>query len=314
MRKYAYKRTLPVKITVFLVVFCGWNASAQMVPLAAQYYENQYLGNPAFVGMKAGVVNVNLGYRNQWKVIPGSPVTQSLTGDYRFDKKGMERVGLGLNVYSDKAGLIKRTRIMSSYAYHLPLNAENQEIHFGLSFGIMNERLDMEAIIADPNDVLADQFNQRSTYLDGDFGIVYINNKLTVQGAVPNLKKLLKKDIAVSVESSTFFMAFSYKIGANPDVVSVEPKFCFRGASDINNIWDAGAEIKFSNNALSLMGMYHSSHSSTVGLSVNYLDKVIIQGFYTSQLAAQREATGGSFEINLKVPIKLGDGIKNPKF
>ena len=303
--------SLPV-LTLILLITGVRQGVSQVTPMASQYYLNQYLGNPAFAGIEEGL-RINVAYRNQWRAIPGSPVTQSLTGDYRLDKFGGGKAGVGLNIYSDKAGLIKRTRVMSSYAYHLPLNGTNQAIHFGLSLGIMNERLDNESIIADPNDVLADLFNHRKSYLDGDFGIVYINDRLTIQGAVPNLKKFLKKDATVSVDGSTFYMAFSYKVGLHPEVLSLEPKFSFRGAEGIDNLWDLGTDVNFSHQ-VTLMGMYHSSHSTTFGLSVNYQDKCTVQGFYSNQLAAQREATGGSFEINLKVPLKFKDKVKSYSF
>lgn len=298
-------------LTILFITLAKPQVKAQLVPMASQYYENEYLGNPAFAGMQKGV-RVNMATRNQWKALPGSPSTQSLSADYNLENVNSGKVGTGLILYSDKAGLIRRTRLMASYAYHLPLSGNNQQLHFGLSLGAMHERMDFDALIGDPTDVSAGRFNQRKSYLDGDFGIVYTQDRLTVQGALPNMKKLLKKDVNITVDGSTFYMAFSYKIGRELDLISVEPKFSFRGARDINNLWDIGTNIKFSNNAIYLMGMYHSSRSSTFGLGVNYQDKVMIQGYYTNQLAAQRLDTGGSFEINLQVPIILKNKNRDP--
>ncbi|MGV3706827.1 MAG: PorP/SprF family type IX secretion system membrane protein [Arcticibacter sp.] len=302
MNLYINKRIMSAGWTLLLILACKGEIMAQLVPMASQYYENEYLGNPAFAGLKKDV-RVNLSTRNQWKSLPGSPSTHSLTADYYLEGVAGGRVGTGLNIYSDKAGLIRRTRVVGSYSYQLPLNGDDQTLRFGVSLGVMNEKLDFDAMIGDPNDLSADRFNERKSYLDGDFGIAYIQNRLTIQGALPNLKKLMKKDLNATVDGSTFFMAFSYKIGRELELICIEPKFCFRGARDINNLWDVGTNIKFSNNAIYLMGMYHSSRSSTIGLGLNYQEKVLIQGYYTSQLAAQRLDTGGSFEVNLQVPI-----------
>lgn len=288
-----------IGLTVVLLISNLRDISAQITPLASQYYQNQYMGNPALAGMDERLI-INLGYRNQWRVIPGSPVTQSLTADYRIDK-----VGMGLNVYSDNAGLIRRTRLMGSYAYHLPLNAENQSLHFGISLGLLSEKLDNENIVADPNDVLADAFNSRRMYLDGDFGIAYINDRFEWQGALPNLKKFLKKDFSNSADETTFFLSVSYKINKIQDIVSLEPKFCFRGAREFNSLWDVGTDMKFANNLIYVMAMYHSSKSSTIGFGINFQSKVLFQGFYSSQLAALREDSGGSFEIGLKIPLNI---------
>src|SRR5215217_5075345 len=101
------------------------DANAQLAPLGAMYYHNQYLNNPAFAGIGKGL-EVDLGYRQQWSTIPGSPKVQVLTGSYAMTPKA----GLGLNVYNDQTGLFKRTRVMGSYAYHLPLSSKNDKLSF----------------------------------------------------------------------------------------------------------------------------------------------------------------------------------------
>ncbi|WP_255607421.1 PorP/SprF family type IX secretion system membrane protein [Pedobacter polysacchareus] len=296
MMKLIVRRIL-VSGSIMIGLFAaGQNAMAQIRPLGAQYYENQYLSNPAFAGMNEGL-NVNIGYRNQWRSIPGSPVTMSLTGDYRYEK-----VGLGLSVYNDNAGLIGRTRVMGTYAYHLSLNGDNRSLHFGVSLGMMKEKLDNNNIIAAPDDISAQNFNQRKAFVDGDFGIAFTNERFTLQGALPNLKKFMQKDDQNTVDGSTYFVAASYKIGTSLDVVSIEPKISFRGAKDIDNIWDIGTNVKLENNILSFLGMYHSDKSSSFGVGVAY-DRYVIQGYYTSQLAGERQRTGGDFEINIKIKL-----------
>lgn len=285
-------------ILTMIFMFTGVGESrAQIRPLGTQYYENQYISNPAFAGMDQGM-NINMSYRNQWRAIPGSPVTMAVSGDYRV----VDKVGVGFNVYNDKAGLIGRTRVMGTYAYHLPLNIDNRELHFGISLGVMKQRLDEQNIIANPDDVLPARFNQRKGYVDGDFGMAYTTERLTLQGALPNLKKFFNKDNQNTVDGSTYLLAMSYKIGTTLDVVSIEPKISFRGAKDIDNIWDIGTNLKMENNLISILGMYHSDKSSTFGVGLNY-ENFFIQGFYTSQLAGERQRTGGDFEINLKINL-----------
>ena len=297
MIKSIHQHSVSVILTM-IFLFAGTQKSmAQIRPLGTQYYENQYISNPAFAGMDQGM-NINMSYRNQWRAIPGSPVTMAVSGDYRV----VDKVGVGFNVYNDKAGLIGRTRVMGTYAYHLPLNVDNRELHFGISLGMMKQRLDEQNIIANPDDVLPARFNQRQGYVDGDFGMAYTTERLTLQGALPNLKKFFNKDNQNTVDGSTYLLAMSYKIGTTLDVVSIEPKISFRGAKDIDNIWDIGTNLKLENNLISILGMYHSDKSSTFGVGLNY-ENFFIQGFYTSQLAGERQRTGGDFEINLKINL-----------
>ncbi|EDM34869.1 hypothetical protein PBAL39_00015, partial [Pedobacter sp. BAL39] len=235
---------------------------AQLNPLSAQYYSNQYLINPSFAGFNSGL-KLNGAYRKLWNNVPGSPLIQNLTADY-----GFEKVGIGLNVNNESAGLQRQTRVMGSYAYHLPLAAENQQLHFGLSLGFMTQRLENSDINGDPNDPMVGQYNDRKTYLDGDFGIAYTSERLNIQASVPNLKSILKKDEVKLADVATFFTAVSYrfKLSDGTEGMDVEPKIAFRGVKGFDNIWDAGAQLSIANQQVFFMGMYHSTENATFGL------------------------------------------------
>eukprot|EP01132_Coremiostelium_polycephalum_P022766 gene22766-27048_t len=110
-------------------------SKAQLNPFQGQYYTNRYLANPAMAGIEKGIA-LNLSYRSPFNNIPGAPIAQNLTADYGFN-----RVGLGLNLTLDKAGLQRFVRALASYAYHLQLNDQTSALHFGLSAGITNQRL-----------------------------------------------------------------------------------------------------------------------------------------------------------------------------
>lgn len=297
MTKLTVKKIF-IKIFNTFCLFYGFqNIFCQSSPLGAQYYENQYLGNPAFAGMSKGL-NLNLNYRNQWKSIPGSPVTMAFSGDYLLN-----RTGIGLNIYKDKAGLFEKSQIMGSYSYHLPLYGENRNLHLGVSLAMIHEVLDEPNIIAEPDDVLVGLFNQGKSYLEGNCGIVYTSERLTLQAALPHLGKLFfRKNEQNTIDGYIYLAAISYKIGNDLGMLAFEPKIIFRGAKDIDNIVDIGTNVKLENNLISFLGMYHSNNSSTFGVGVNY-DKFLIQFFYTSQLAAKHQNFGGDFEINLKINL-----------
>lgn len=299
------KCRLGVVIAALATAVFAHVAYSQSSYLNARLYQNQYLSNPAFAGMEEGLF-LNLAMRNQWRNIPGSPVFNSLTGDYKIRK-----VGTGLNISSMKAGLISRTRVVGTYAYHLPLNRADQMMHFGLSLGVMMDRLDNDRIIShDPDDPTAAEFNMRSTYLDGDFGMAYTTDRLTIQGAIPNLKLLLKKDERSTVEESTVYAALSYKIGQSLETLSIEPKLCYRGASGLSPVFDLGANVNFLDNKLVFMAVFHSSKASSLGFGLRY-DKFDFQGCYTGHIAAQREQTGGSFEVSLRMHLFKEENTMN---
>ena len=288
--------------TLALIAFTsllGLSSKAQLNPLSSQYYTNQYLINPAFAGAGQGL-KVNGAYRKLWSNVPGSPLTQNLTADYGFG-----RVGLGLTVNNESAGLQRQTRVVGSYAYHLPLSGDNQQLHFGVSLGFMSQRLENADIYGNPSDPMVGQYNDRKTYLDGDFGVSYTSDHLNIQASIPNLKSVLKKDVIKLADVATFYTAVSYRIllSEGAEGVDAEPKVAYRGVKGFDNIWDAGAQIGIADRQAFLLGMYHSTKNATFGLGMDYKRQYLISATYTTQTSALSNYTNGSFELNLRLSL-----------
>jgi type IX secretion system PorP/SprF family membrane protein len=285
-------------LTTTIISLSTNKVNAQLNPLSAQYFLNQYLANPAYAGLEDGL-NVNLNYRKQWSNIPGSPSTQAINAEYKINK-----VGLGVNVYNEKAGSLQRTKAMVTYAYHLPLNNENQKLNFGASIGIMDERVDYSRVNGDISDPNIAQFNNQGSLFDGDFGVAYTSNKLNIEGAIPNIRSFIKQENDNNVDRSQFYAAASYKIntGTGMNALQIEPKIAFRGIKGYDNIFDAGANLNFTNKVF-IMGMYHSTNSASFGAGINYKSSLAIMGYYTTETAALQGAANGTFEISLKARL-----------
>lgn len=287
-------------LMVFLTIIFSdvQQSKAQLNPLGAQYFNNQYLANPALAGTVQGL-NLNMAYRQQWTKIPGSPQLQNFTADYGFTK-----VGLGLSVLNEKSGLLRETRLVGTYAYHLLLS-ERQTLHFGVSFGFMNQRLEGNDISGDQDDILVGQYNARDTYIDGDFGLAYTSGGLNIQAALPNLKSFFKKDDIKVTDVATFYSAISYKIKLTEGTegINIEPKVALRGVEGLRDMWDAGAQLTLADKQVLLMAMYHSTENCTFGLGMDYKKKYMISGIYTTQTSALSRYTNGSFELNVRLSL-----------
>src|SRR5690606_14617686 len=85
------------------------DAPALLEPSGTQWFQNQYLANPAMAGIDTGL-HLNAAYRRQWTGVEGAPKTAFFTADGLVGK----RVGAGLSIFNDQAGLIDRTRIALS--------------------------------------------------------------------------------------------------------------------------------------------------------------------------------------------------------
>jgi type IX secretion system PorP/SprF family membrane protein len=287
--KSQYKKYIA---TAFVLGFIGCvsTVKAQLNPLSSQYFGNQYLFNPAMAGMTEGW-NFNLDYRKQSMGVNGSPSTQSGTVEYLMNK-----VGLGLNVYNDQSGLLRTTRAVVTYAYHLPLGGDNQKLNFGLSGGLLNQRIQTSDLIGDAGDATVADFNNKQNYFDGDLGVSYTSNKWTVQAVVPNMHMLFSDNSTVN--KSLFSAAASYKFGEAKDIV-LEPKAVFRAVKGASSIVDAGVNVAFNEGLFSLQGLYHSSKNATFGVGINKASYAIL-AFYTTNTASLNYNANGDFELGVR--------------
>lgn len=302
--KYIFYTMIQMNRTVVLVLFFIINAlsvQAQLNPFEAMFYQNQYLYNPALAGLNKGL-NINIGHMQQWSNFPGTPKTSVLTADLQ----AKERVGLGLNVNSDQAGLIRSTRIMGTYAYHLPLSNHGQYLSFGLSLGINDSRLNDHNITGDPTDEQVLRYNQLKPYVDGDMGIAYSSSGLNIGGALPNLKTIFFKgsDSRFDVDRLLFVSMISYKIHFQKEQQAflLEPLASYRIVKGYKDIIDAGINFTMENYGLYIQGIYHSSES--IGLGFGLDQKTYALNFaYNVETGTLRRYTNGTFEMGIKLRL-----------
>ncbi len=271
----------------------GSSLKAQVSPMGNMYFYNQYLGNPAMAGLK-GHLNLNLLYRKQFNQIPNAPTYQVFTGEYAHSDK----TAFGLNVDLSKRGLMNSTRVMGTYAYHLPIS-QSGKLSFGISAGVRREHIDVQDITAEINDPVVDRFNDKGYEFDGDLGIAYTNKNLNIQATLLNLNNHLNTDpnLVLGINYATFFSAVSYQIVANELII--EPKLVYRGIKGMDNIVEGGIGLNYQEQ-FSVFGLYHSNNSATIGAGFNH-DKFKISAIYSIGPSAVRSFTGGDFEIGLGV-------------
>jgi len=282
-------------VIIVSFLFLSSALSAQINPLGSQFFQNKYLANAAMAGIDQGL-NVNFGYREQWGAITGTPRSTSATTEYRADK-----VGLGLNFYSDQAGLLNNTILKGTFAYHLPVGNDQQEIHFGLSLGLNRLQLNNQDIVAAPNDPAAQNFNERAAAFDGDFGFAYTNQKLTVEGAFNNIKSQVQKSTQNDVDYNTFYTAISYQFELPSWKIS--PKASYRGVKNYTDIVDLGVELKTISEDFGAIGIYHTNKSLSLGVSYQHKKQWQLMSFYNTATKPLENYTNGSFEIGLRVNI-----------
>ncbi len=280
----------------------GLTVKAQLSPLGAMYFQNRYLNNPAYAGIEEGL-KIDAGIKAQDNKMPGSPKTQFFTGSYALT----DRAGLGINFNAEQIGLIKKIRTMASYAYHLPLNSKDDKLSFGLSLGFTDELIVQNDINGQSNDIVIGNFNQRETYVDGDFGILYQRNKFSVEASLPNISNFFREKYKNNnvADLARYYVATSYKfnLSQNAKGLVLEPKLAYRAVKGHEDIFDIGTNIQLVDQKLSLFAMYHSTQNATLGIGAQAIDNLFFSFIYTSATAVLAGETSGSFEINLRLKL-----------
>jgi type IX secretion system PorP/SprF family membrane protein len=288
-------------LIILLLLTISLACKAQLNPFQSIYYQNQYIYNPSMAGLDRAF-GVNFNYRQQWSGFPGMPTTGSLTADYQ----PADRVGVGVNITDDQAGLIRQTRVMGTYAYHLPLSDHNQKLNFGLSLGVDDSRLNYSAIVGDQTDAQIAQYNQLKPYVDGDLGIAYTSDNLYIGGAVPNLRTVLFKsaDYRFDADRMLFILAASYKIPLQQDdrTFILEPVVAYRVVKGYQDILDGGINFTLSNYGLYMQAIYHSSKSIGAGFGLDQ-QTYKLNFSYNFETGPLSNYTNGAFELGISLKL-----------
>jgi type IX secretion system PorP/SprF family membrane protein len=171
-------------IIKFVLLLSTSSALAQQIPLSSQYYNNQFVTNPALTGIK-DEVNAFLTHRSQWTGVAGAPQTSYLTVDGPIQAKN---IGLGLNLNSDVTDIMSRLGAFVNYSYRLKLNDNDNNLFFGVAVGVINNRIDFsKVVVRDTQDPYLAMGTQSRTVFSADFGMAYKWKSLEIGASVPQL-------------------------------------------------------------------------------------------------------------------------------
>ena len=106
------------------------SAVAQQTPEFTFWRQNMVLVNPAYVGSTEKTeINV-ISYKDQFSGIEGGAQTQAIAAQGSFNDK----VGIGLELVSDRVFIQKETNVFASFSYKLSFG-ENKDLFLGLKAG-----------------------------------------------------------------------------------------------------------------------------------------------------------------------------------
>lgn len=178
-------------------IFCALllialTARAQQYPVFTQYYFNEMVINPAYVGSHVQLSATAM-YRNQWVNFPGAPKTFSFSAHTSIVKG---KVGVGMLVNHDEIGSYSNEHIYGYYSYMMRF--PKATLSMGLQAGVNVLGADFSELdLQNPNDA---SFSAFFNELKPNFGvgILYNRKNFFIGASVPFI---LNNAVATSIES-----------------------------------------------------------------------------------------------------------------
>lgn len=283
------------------------------LPLVTQYYTNPYLWNPAQAGGYDYPL-VYLTYKDQWTGIQGHPTIASFT----YNMPILSSSGIGINVYNDMAGFQSRTKAVVSFSQFVFINAEKQYISFGLSGGVINQRIDLSQVNGELNkavDPVATAYNRANPfYPDLDFGIAYHFKGLDMDFVLPNLLKFTETNKSLSnafIGLPVLFTSAGYNFPINEDL-SLHPKVALRRVSGFGNLVTVSVMATY-REALSI-GVYYNTDKTITGSVGFMIDKNWDFNYaYTQNNSALQQFFGDTHEFTIGYHFSDGHQSRSSK-
>ena len=234
-----------ILITMGVLLLSNNRSMAQTEPMYSQYMYNMLGVNPAYAGSREAT-SFNIFQRRQWVGIDGAPQTTSVSLDQAILNK---KAGWGIQLYDDKLGVEKADGINLMTATRIRVS-ENGILSGGLSFGVMNYRIDLINVAnrftpIDP--AFYSNFNKWTPSIG--LGLYYNTDNFYAGVSIPNiLKSRLSAFDAIKsglqkVNARHFFLTTGIVIPLNEDI-KIKPSTMIKmveGApieADFNtNVW-----------------------------------------------------------------------------
>lgn len=153
------------RFILLLMWGCSLNAFAQTQTNFTAFPYAIMLYNPAYAGSE-NHINVSLLHKSQWIKQPGNPNFQGLSTHVPFN---YQRIGIGLNVLNESAGIVQSLYINGNFSYKI--NLRNGRLSFGIRTGILQRtEKTSQLLVKDQDDVLlVDQSDWKPEFGGGFF-------------------------------------------------------------------------------------------------------------------------------------------------
>lgn len=254
-----------------------------------QYYINQFVYNPSYVGFDKNA-NVTLIRNQKWTDYSGGFITNYVSvGTMLKDEKS----GIGIDLYSDYVGITSKLKANLAYSYRIQLG-EKMNLRAGVSAGVIDNRINFsDVFVNDPNDPLLVNLNyDRKTSFNLNAGINFTYDEFQFGIAVPQAigQRLVYNDEDLYYTLGRQYIAnTSYRFLFNQE--SENNKMSLR--PDILAIYTPGLPFNYNGSLIFEMdkygwigATYKSDYAIGINLGINMVPNLKIGLAYDYQISA----------------------------
>lgn len=266
------------------------------------YFMNPYLYNPSYIAPR-GYTELFMNYRKQWAQFSGAPTTATLNLQVPINY----RMGFGVNLYNDQAGVLQTNTGVVSFAYQVYLGKSTSDLHklgFGLAAGVTMNRINLNKV-DDPND--PSLVNNNTSSVDGQFGVNYQFNNLKIGFSLPRLfvSRLVSEDgfNTPKLDQLNYTITtVSYNFVLSPRL-ALEPFFLYRTSEVVDPQFEVLGVLKFDD----LMwggASFRQEYGASAFFGFNIKEKLRVG--YAYEFAPSQVNGFGNGTHEVQVAVRLG--------
>lgn len=292
------------KLLLFCVCLSWGNLFGQQVPFYNHYLINPFVYNPASTGA-SDYVNASFVRNQRYSSFGSTAVNNYLTVEGPIAKGNM---GLGLVVAHQNQGIQQQLMSSLNYSYKLKIN-DNQNLRFGISAGVLDNRIDYDQINAEEiNDPYLTGIRQTAPVFDMNVGLMYNWKDLRIGISVPQIiggkvKYAREKSRGYYQLERHYMMSLEYDFHVDEKMI-VRPNAILRYMPNAPIQYDVTAMAIY-NNMIWASATYKSDYAVQFNAGVRVLDFLRVGYSYELLIGSIKTYnTGMNHEIFLGFSFK----------
>jgi type IX secretion system PorP/SprF family membrane protein len=284
-----------VKILI-LILFIGltYRVAGQQSPMYTQYMFNKFIYNPAVAGTY-NYYQIRSNHRFQWIGMPDAPLTNTLSFYGPHAKLPM---GYGGYLYYDVTGPTSKAGLTGSYAYNISVT-DDIRVSMGVSFGIMQFKVDGTQINLKDKSDLALQGTVNSIVPDANFGVyMYASNfyaGFSTSQLINTKLRFYEQATSLNKLKSHFYFTGGYIWEIN-NQFTVEPSAMLKGTAPKQIQVDFNTRVIYLDMVWAGLS-YRSKDALSFLVGYTYDNKIYFGYSYDFTVTELRKYNSGTHEI-----------------